>query len=312
MQYSLILLSKLTSMMLMAAVGYVLVKLRIIKEEDDKLLSSLLVYALQPCLIFLSLQIELTPERGRGFIAAVIFAFACMVIAILTANLLKRPFRFDAVDIATMCFANVGNLMLPVVALSLGDEMTFYCSGFQLPFNLIMWTYGFILMSNSRQVPVRKILCNPNLIALFIGLFFLVTGLHMPSVIDSAMQGLKNMVAGSSMLLVGIVIAGKDLKSVFTNRRAYFISFFRLIAIPLLTILLLYATGFLARHPQYTMVLMAVMLSAAAPGANSVVQLAVLNGRDAERAGAYNVLSTILCVLTVPLVIFIYQRVFPM
>ena len=76
MEYSLILLSKLTSMMIMAAVGYALVKLRLIKEADSKVLSILLVYALQPCLIFRSLQIELTPERSAGFAAALVFAFS--------------------------------------------------------------------------------------------------------------------------------------------------------------------------------------------------------------------------------------------
>lgn len=52
MEYSLTLLSKLSSMMIMAAVGYALVKLRLIKESDSKILTTLLVYALQPCLIF--------------------------------------------------------------------------------------------------------------------------------------------------------------------------------------------------------------------------------------------------------------------
>ena len=70
MEYSLILLSKLSSMMIMAAVGYALVKLGLIKQEDSKVLTVLLVYALQPCLIFRSLQIELTPERSAGFAAA--------------------------------------------------------------------------------------------------------------------------------------------------------------------------------------------------------------------------------------------------
>lgn len=66
MEYSLTLLSKLSSMMIMAAVGYALVKLRLIKESDSKILTTLLVYALQPCLIFRSMQIDLTPGREIG------------------------------------------------------------------------------------------------------------------------------------------------------------------------------------------------------------------------------------------------------
>ena len=312
MEYSLILLSKLSSMMIMAAVGYALVKLGLIKQEDSKVLTVLLVYALQPCLIFRSLQIDLTPERAAGFTAALIFAFSCMFIAAIFSNLLRKPLRLDPVDMCTLMFANVGNLVLPVIAMMLGSEMTFYCAGFQMPFNLFMWIYGYILMSGRRDVPVRKIVFNPNLIALFLGFIFLLTGLKMPAVIDTAMEGLQNMVAGASMMLVGVVIADSDLKEIFANKRAYLISAGRLIVIPILTILILFATGFLSRHPQYSQVLMVIMIAAAAPSASSVVQLSVLTGRDAPRAGAYNVMTTLLCVLTMPLIIYIYQMFFPM
>ena len=299
-------------MMIMAAVGYALVKFRVLKEEDSKVLTALLVYALQPCLIFRSLQIDLTPERASGFAAAIIFAFSCMFIAAIAANLLRKPFHLDPVDMCTLMFANVGNLVLPVIAMMLGDEMTFYCAGFQMPFNLFVWIYGYILMSGRKDIPIRKIVFNPNLITLFLGMIFLFAGIKVPSVIDTAMEGLQNMVAGASMMLVGIVIAGSNLREIFANKRSYLISAGRLIFIPILTILLLYATGFLARHPQYRPVLMVVMLAAAAPAASSVIQLSVLTGRDAAKAGTYNVMSTLLCVVTMPLIIYIYQLFFPM
>ena len=212
----------------------------------------------------------------------------------------------------TLMFANVGNLVLPVIAMMLGDEMTFYCAGFQMPFNLFVWVYGYILMSGKKDIPIRKIVFNPNLISLFLGMIFLFAGIKVPAVIDTAMEGLQNMVAGASMMLVGIVIAGSNLREIFANKRSYLISAGRLIFIPILTILLLYATGFLARHPQYRPVLMVVMLAAAAPAASSVIQMSVLTGRDAAKAGTYNVMSTLLCVVTMPLIICIYQLFFPM
>ena len=311
MQYSLILFSKLTSMMLMAGIGYLLVKLRLIQEKDSKVLTVLLVYALQPFQIFRVLQIDLTPERATGFIAAIVFATCCMLIAAIVANVFRRPLRLDSVDMATLMYSNIGNLILPVIAMTLGDEMTFYCSGFQIPFNLLFWTYGYVLMSGRRDIPVRKILLNPNLIAIFAGLIVLISGLKVPAVIDAAMEGMHNMVAGTSMLLVGVVVAESKLAEIFTSPRVYLISFGRLIAIPMITILALYASGFLARYPQYTTVLMTIMISAAAPAASSVIQLSVLFGKDAGKAGAYNVMSTLLCVFTSPFVIFVYQMVFP-
>lgn len=311
MGLSLVLLSKLTSMMLMAAVGYVLVKVHVLKGEDSSVLTRMLVYILQPCLIFRSMQIDLTPERLKGFVAAVVFAFCCMFIAAIAANLLKKPFRLDEVDMTTLMFANVGNLVLPVVAMALGDEMTFYCSGFQLPFNLFVWVYGYILMSGGGRIPWRKIVLNPNLIAMVAGLLCLVLGLRVPTVVDTAMESFHAMVAGTSMMLVGVVIAGSNLREILANKRAYLISAGRLLFIPILTILCLYMTGFLSRHPEYTSVLMAVMIAASAPAASAVIQLSVLTGHDGGKAGAYNVMSTLLCVITMPFVIFLYQMAFP-
>ena len=70
MEFSLILLEKLISMMLMAIVGYVLVRTGTLRQEDSRAISVLLAFVLQPCLILLSLQIEMTPERLKGSCSA--------------------------------------------------------------------------------------------------------------------------------------------------------------------------------------------------------------------------------------------------
>ncbi len=60
MAFSLVLLNKLISMSLMAVVGYVMVKLGTLKQEDSRVISLLLLFVIQPCMILRSLQIELT------------------------------------------------------------------------------------------------------------------------------------------------------------------------------------------------------------------------------------------------------------
>ena len=68
MEFSLVLLNKLISMSLMAVVGYVMVKVGTLKQEDSRVISLLLLFVIQPCMILRSLQIELTPDRLQGFI----------------------------------------------------------------------------------------------------------------------------------------------------------------------------------------------------------------------------------------------------
>jgi predicted permease len=75
--------------------------------------------------------------------------------------------------------------------------------------------------------------------------------------------------------------------------------------------LILFATGFLTRHPELRPVFMVVILGAGAPSASSIVQIAVLHNKDAAKASIYNVMTTLLCVVTMPLIIFIFQMLFP-
>ena len=70
-------------------------------------------------------------------------------------------------------------------------------------------------------------------------------------------------------------------------------------------------TGLIRRHPELRAVSMIIILGAAAPTGSMVVQLAVVYGKDATKASFYNVMSTVLCVITMPLIILLFQMMFP-
>ena len=56
---------------------------------------------------------------------------------LLVEDFLVKPLGLDAIDRSTIIYANVGNLLLPLVSMALGDEMVFISSSFQIPFNFI-------------------------------------------------------------------------------------------------------------------------------------------------------------------------------
>ena len=144
-------------MMLMALVGYILVKTGILGQPDSRVISLLLVYVLQPCLVLRSLQIELTPDRLHGFIFGGIFASLTMVFSIFFSELAKRRLNLDGVDRATLVYSNVGNLTMPLVSMALGPDMVFYCSAFQIPFHTFIWTHGISIIRGDRKLNLRKI-----------------------------------------------------------------------------------------------------------------------------------------------------------
>ena len=277
MSTGLVLMSKLMAMMVMVAVGYAAVKLHVVESSDSRTLSRLTVYILQPCLICRSVQIDLTPERLNG---------------------------------CNLIYSNVGNLALPLINMILGSEYVFYASALQIPFNLLIWTHGNSIISGERHLHFRKIIFNPNIIALVTGILLVLLHIRLPDVIDTAMEGLGSMVGPSSMLVIGIVIAGSDLRGIITNKRAYAIALGRLIVMPVSLLLLILASGILRRHPELTPVFRVCFIALCTPPGATVSQLAVLYDKKAYESSVYSVLSMALCIVTMPLMLMAFQLLF--
>ena len=304
------LFSKLTSMMLFVVVGFVLVRLRLLKVEDSQPLSTLLVYVMQPCLIINAFQIEITPERLHNYLAAVIFSTSVYVLWIIVASVARKALHLSPVTEDTLIYSNVGNLVLPLVAMVLGDEMVFYASAAQIPFNIFFWTHGSIVIQDSRQINWKKIVLNPNLIAVFIGLFLLVTKIRIPDIPMTTITGFSNAVASVSMLMVGIVIAKSDLLDLIRYKKTYVVLFGRLIIFPLIAIAALYVSGLARRFSEYLPALMTVFIGLCAPPASSVSQLAILYDKTPEEATRLNVMGMFFCIVTIPLMVGIFQTIF--
>ena len=310
MNTGLVLMSKLAAMMLMVVVGYGAVKFHVTESEDSRILSRLIVYILQPCLICRSFQIDLTPERLNGFLCALGLGFSTYIIWIVALEILKKPLKLDAVDRCSMIYSNVGNLALPLISMILGNEYVFYASSLQVPFNLLIWTHGNSIISGEKHLHFKKIIVNPNIIALTAGLLMTSLRIRLPDVIDTAMDGLGSMVGPCSMLVIGMVITRNDLRKVFTNRRAYAITLGRLIVMPVSLLFLFWVTGIFTRYPALIPVLQVCFIALCTPTASSVSQLAVLYNNKAYETSVYSVISMAVCVITMPLMLIVFQTLF--
>lgn len=310
MNTSLILMSKLLSMMIIAGVGFVVLRMGVLEERDRKQLAKLTLYVLQPSLIVLAFQIDLTPERLKGFLLAVVFSGIVQVGFILVSGILRRAGLLGVIEELSVIYVNCGNLILPIVGMTMGQEMVFYASAFPLTFNLLFWAHGISCIEGTRRIAWKKILLNSNIIALLIGLFLLLTGIPIPGAVRTSMQLMADMVGPCAMLVVGMTLAGSSVRTVLTFQKGYLVSALRLLVFPFFTLGILYASGFLTRHPEYIPVLRVSFMGVAAPPASNVAQIAVLYDRDPVHAGIYNLLGMLFCVLTIPLIDYVYAQMF--
>ena len=310
MSTSLVLMSKLAAMMLMVIVGYGAVKFHAVQSGDSRILSRLIVYIMQPCLICRSFQIELTPERMTGFLCALGLGFGTYLLWIAALGILKKPLKLDAIDRCSMIYSNVGNLALPLINMLLGSEYVFYASALQVPFNLLIWTHGNSVISGEKRLHFKKIMLNPNMIALMAGLLLTALRIRLPDFLDTAMEGLGSMVGPCSMLVIGMVITTSNLSKVFINRRAYFVSFGRLLVMPASLLLLFLATGIFNSHPELVPVFQVCFIALSTPVASTVSQLAVLYNNKAYETSLYSLISMAFCVVTMPLMLAVFQMLF--
>ena len=135
----------------------------------------------------------------------------------------------------------------------------------------------------------------------------LISGIHLPSIINEPLGSVGNMVGPAAMLINGMLMAKLNFKEVFLSARIYLVLALRMIIGPAaaLLILRLCPSGFLT--PDSQQVLMISLLAAAAPIASTVTQFAQLYNQQPEKSSAINVLTTLSCVITMPLFVYLYM-----
>ena len=134
------------------------------------------------------------------------------------------------------------------------------------------------------------------------------TGLRLPEVLSDTLHSVGSMVAPASMFIAGMLIAGMRPRQIFGNRRAYGIVCLRMLAFPAVSLFLLrlLKTAAAGVSADAQTILLITLLAAITPPASAVIQMSQVYGQDSEYAGVLNVLSTLVCILTMPAAVLLY------
>lgn len=307
MELSVLLAKEILSLFLMAAVGYVIVKCKLLHADDSKVLSILCVYVFSPCVIVNSFQMEYSRSKMAGLVLCFLVALVIQILFMIFTKIFGKIWNFSKVESLSLIYTNVGYLTIPLVLGVMGEEWTFYVAAYLIVFNVLIWSHGIILLDGVENISVKKVLFNPNVIACAVGLILFVLNIKLPYILGSSVSGLAKVVGPASMVITGMLLAKLDLKEMFRQKRVYLICFLRLIVLPLIVVLLLKISGVGALHPEGKQILCIVLISAAAPVANAVTQIAQIYDKEPEYVSLINGMSVILCIVTMPLIIFLYD-----
>ena len=285
-------------------VGFVCGKAHIINEAASKVMADVVLYFATPCVIIHSFQQQLTAERVRGLLIALASAVAIHVLAIVAATLLfqkdeekrRRVLRFAVV------FSNAGYMALPLQKAVLGDEGVFYGAVFVAVFNLTIWSWGLLTMSGDKKsLSVKKLVLNPGVIGLVIGVVVFLTQWKLPEVLAQPITHLGNLNTPVPMLLIGYFLSKTDLRLAFHDSRSFVCMAARLFLVPLVALGGMYLCGIRGE------VLVSMVIAASAPVAAATTMFATKFDADTSLSVNMVSLSTLCSVVTMPLIVALTQ-----
>jgi predicted permease len=289
------------------AMGFVLVKTRLMKVEESKSLSMVVIYLIMPCVIINAFQVEYTQSIRNGLVLALVAAVLIHVVLIILAKVLERIFHLDAVEKASIMYSNSGNLIIPIVTSVLGKEWVIYSSAFLSVQIILLWSHGRMVLCEERKIDFKKILLNINMITIFLGILLFVTRIQLPDIITETMESVSVMIGPTSMVVTGMLIGNMRFKQVFAYKRIYLITFLKMIVCPIIILLLLKYGGMVNILPDGKMILLISLLATITPSASAVTQMAQIYEKNAEYASVINVVTTIFCIITMPIMVWLYQ-----
>lgn len=306
---SLILAKKILSLLITLFMGMALVRCHILKPADSKSLSVLSLYLIVPCLNLAAFQVEYTAQVRDGLIFTAAAALAAEGLMILAIEPLGRLLRLDAVEKTSAIYSNAGNMVIPIVSSVLGAEYIIYTVPYICVQQFLFWNHCKMTICGDKRIELKKIFCNINMAAIFLGLVMLLARVQLPALADEAVSSVGDMVGPLSMIISGMLIGGMDLKKLLSYRRIWLVAAMRLLALPVLCLVLFKLSGAARLVENGETLLIITMLAASAPTAATVTQMAQVYGKDTDYASACNVVTTLLCAATMPIIMQGYYMI---
>ncbi|WP_026892847.1 AEC family transporter [Lacrimispora aerotolerans] len=283
---------------LLVAAGIILRKKGILHEEAKAVLTDLVIYLILPCNIISSFLIEFNLSVLKKFAVILLIATLIQVVSLILANVLynkEEDGRKKVLQYGTVC-SNAGFMGNPIAEGVFGAQGLMFASIFLIPQRIVMWSAGvsYFTESPDRKTIVKKVMTHPCIIAVYIGMFFMVTQIQMPQFLEHTIRGVGGCTTTVSMVLIGTILAEVKLKSILDWGIVKYTAI-RLFFIPLLVFL------FCRLFSVDPMLLGVSVLLAGMPAGSTTAILAAKYDGDYIFATKCVVVTTLLSLVTIPL-----------
>ena len=289
-------MKQLITMCLIALGGFIFAKIFEVNDSQQKFLSKLLLYFINPFMVVKSFNLEFDVDKlaqlGFVFVVALIVHGAMILLGLLSSK--------EQVDKLSIAFTNCGFIGIPLIRGVFGDEGVFYLMGYLVVFNITIWTYGYYIMSGS--INLKKIISNPNIFAVIIGIAIFCSPWTLPDFIARPVTMIGDTNTAVSMILVGILLANfKPADGKLYGLKIVRVCLLRHVVCAVLNIAILFVIWKLFPNvPDCRLLLFVVLICSMCPAATTIPGLAVLFNRNETYASLIISFTSVLCMIFLP------------
>ena len=366
-----VMLQQMIVMLLMMAVGYLCYRKQILTEEVSRKVSAIVVNVANPCMILSS---ALTDQQMQGkelvqTLAIVVMMYAfLLVMAQLLPRILCIQKESRGAYAAMTVFANIGFMGFPVLAAMYGNGALLYGAVFQIPFNILIYTYGVAVLTRKQgacvkaepdvnaevdvkaepnvkaeqdvnaepngktgkqqdaqgitaavngmseniengseqqgklqgTVEIVKKIFNIGVIACITAMLLYFLQTPVPSFLQAFITNLGNLTAPLSMMIIGASLAQMPLKELFLDKKLLLFSLVKLLLLPAVWMIMV------NRVAEQEILRGVCLVMMATPAGSMTAMLAQQYGGDYETASRGVALTTVLSVITMPLLAAVF------
>jgi len=311
-----IIISQIFILAVVVLIGALAAKFRVLTPESKDMLSKVIFNISLPLMLFTNfLKIGATPRLIANSLTVLSVAGFIILFLLLFGWISTRIFKIKAREAAVFkahsMFGNTIFLGFPLITALYGAEGLLYATMFQLVSNILMWTVGVVVLSHGNGVSWKKSILrvlNPNTIATLIGLVFFLFSIKLPEILIKPMAELGSANTWLSMLYIGAMLVFANVGDLLKTKSIYILSFNRLIMAPAILISIFYIFSAIAGLEPDKLVTSVIILEASMPCMSTVVIMAKEFGADDHLAVGNVFASTILSIITLPVVLMAVNR----
>ncbi len=287
---------------LMVAAGFIFKKMRLINDELQKGLSTLLVNAILPFNLLASAGQPFSKELSFGLLLVSIAGVLYYVGAILISNLLSKALKASKAEkgvfVSMSVFQNAGFIGIPLASMLFGDEGVLYAVIYNMVFQLFFFTYGLYKLGGEKGFSLRGLARNGLVLISLLSVGLYLSPLRLPEFMQGAIKTIGDMMVPLSMILIGCSLTGIHPKDLLKDKHAYLVSALRLIIFPLITLLIAKLVGLTGPVGVVCVIL------AGVPSGTMNVIFAQQNNCAPDFAARASIHGVIFMAVTIPILIF--------